>query len=150
MLVSRHTEVFGRARPLRCVNHTAPRTGIRVIPGSDRCVYAQHMMSSDFDAMKQVLVGPADDEIVRCETEMRAAQLNADVSALDRLIADELLFTGPDGQLGSKAEDLQLHGSGTVQFRSHEPEELRVRRLGADAAVSALKARLAVEIRGQL
>lgn len=108
------------------------------------------MVTPDVDAMKEVLAGPADDEIAACEAEMRAAQLNADVSALERLIADELLFTGPDGQLGSKAEDLQLHGSGMVRFRSHEPEELRVRRIGADVAVSALRARLAVEVRGEL
>lgn len=77
-------------------------------------------------------------------------KLNADVIALERLIADELLFTGPDGQLGSKAEDLALHSSGAVRFRSHEPEELRVRRVGVDVAVSALRARLTVEVHGEL
>ena len=108
------------------------------------------MITPDIDAMKKVLIGEADDEIVAAEAEIRAAQLNADVTALERLIGDELLFTGPDGQLGTKAEDLHLHGSGAVRFRRHEPEELRVRRIGRDAAVSALRARLAVEIRGQL
>jgi ketosteroid isomerase-like protein len=107
------------------------------------------MITPDVAAMEKVLVGQADDEIVACEAEMRAAQLNADVGALDRLIADELLFTGPDGQLGSKAEDLQLHGSGTVRFRSYEPEELHVRRIGNDVAVAALRARLSVEVRGE-
>ena len=68
------------------------------------------MITPDKAAMKKVLVGSADDEIVGREAELRAAQLNADVDALSQLIADELLFTGPDGQLGSKAEDLELHG----------------------------------------
>ena len=67
-----------------------------------------------------------------------------------RLIADDLLFTGPDGQLGSKAEDLELHRSAAVQFRRHNPEELPVRRVGADVAVSALRARVTVEVRGEL
>ena len=44
------------------------------------------------------------------EAQIRAAQLAADVGALDRLIADELLFAGPDGQLGTKAQDLEAHG----------------------------------------
>ena len=108
------------------------------------------MIAPDVSAMQKVLVGRADDEIVGCEAEMRAAQLNADVAALERLIADELLFTGPTGELGTKAEDLELHRSGAVRFRSHEPEELRIRRVGPDVAVAALRTRLVVEVQGEL
>ncbi len=98
--------------------------------------------------MEAVVRGAPDPEIVALEAQLRAAQLDADVAALDRLIADELLFTGPDGQLGTKAQDLAAHGSGTVHFRAHEPEELRVRRIGTDVAVTALRARLVVEVAG--
>ncbi len=104
----------------------------------------------DVDLMRSVLVGAADAEIVECEARIRAAQLGADVAALDGLIAEELLFTGPDGQLGTKAQDLEAHGSGVVRFLAHEPEELRVRPVGADVVVSALRARLAVEVAGTL
>jgi ketosteroid isomerase-like protein len=109
-------------------------------------------MTSDVDvaAMAAVLVGAPDPEIVRAESELRAAQSSADVAALDRLISEELLFTGPDGQLGTKAQDLEAHGSGAVRFRGHEPLELRIRRVGADVAVTALLARLAVEVGGTL
>jgi ketosteroid isomerase-like protein len=100
--------------------------------------------------MHAVLLGSADPDIVACEAQLRAAQLAADVTALDRLIADDLLFTGPDGQLGTKAQDLAAHASGTVRFRGHEPEELRVRSIGADVAVAALRARLTVEVAGTL
>ena len=100
--------------------------------------------------MQHALVGPADPEIVALESELRNAQLAADVAALDHLIADELLFTGPDGQLGTKTQDLEAHGAGIVRFRAHEPEELRIRRVGADVAVCALRARLAVEVAGTL
>ena len=100
--------------------------------------------------MADVLVGAPDPEIVALETRLRAAQLDADVAALDALIDDDLLFTGPDGQLGTKAQDLAAHGSGVVRFREHEPEELRVRRVGANVAVTALRARLAVEVAGTL
>ena len=107
-------------------------------------------MSHPDDAMQRALVGAADPEIVACEARLRAAQLAADVAALDALVAEELLFTGPDGRLGTKAEDLAAHGSGAVRFRAHEPVELRVRRVGADVAVAALLARLAVEVGGTL
>ncbi len=106
------------------------------------------MPGADELALQAVLIGPDDPEIVALEAELRAAQLAADVVALDRLIAEELLFTGPDGQLGSKAEDLAAHGSGVVRMREHTPSELRVRRIGADVAIVALRARLTVEVNG--
>ena len=106
------------------------------------------MNAPDIAQMAAVLVGAADPEIVALEARLRSAQLAADVDALDALIADELLFTGPDGQLGTKTQDLAAHGSGVVRFREHLPEELRVRRVGSDVAVTALRARLAVEVAG--
>ncbi len=102
----------------------------------------------DTSALTAVLVGDADPEIVAAEAAIRAAQLAADVAALDRLIGEDLLFTGPDGRLGTKAEDLAAHGSGAVRIRAHEPEELRVRRVRPDVAVSALRARLVAEVGG--
>lgn len=91
-----------------------------------------------------------DGEIVALEEALRAAQLGADVAALDRLISAELLFAGPDGQLATKAQDLDAHRSGAVRFRAHEPQDLRVLRITADVAVASLRARLAVEVQGKL
>lgn len=101
-------------------------------------------------ALESVLVGSADPEILACEAAIRDAQLQADVDALDRLIAERLLFTGPDGRLGTKAEDLAAHASGAVRFREHSPEELQIHRVGATVAVAALRVRLAVEVAGTL
>lgn len=106
------------------------------------------MSIPDLARMTAVLVGDPDPEIVALEARLRAAQLAADVAALDALIAEELLFTGPDGQLGTKAQDLALHRAGTVRVLAHEPEELRVRRVGRDVAVSALRTRLDVDVAG--
>src|SRR5215212_51343 len=98
--------------------------------------------------MQSVLRGKAETEIVAAEAELRTAQLRADVAVLDRLISDDLLFTGPDGQLGTKQQDLDAHRTGVVRFREHEPEDLRVRRVGRNVAVTALRTRLAVEVGG--
>jgi ketosteroid isomerase-like protein len=106
------------------------------------------MRNPDLDLMRRVLVGAGDPEIVASEAALRAAQLAADVDALDRLISDDLLFTGPDGQLATKAQDLDAHRSGAVRVVAHEPEELRVRQAGADVAVAALRARLTVDVVG--
>jgi ketosteroid isomerase-like protein len=84
-------------------------------------------MDADFDAL---------------EAELRRAQLTADVAALDRLISDDLLFTGPDGSLATKADDLAAYRNGVMRVATHEPEEMRVRRVGTDAAVVALRTRM--------
>ena len=107
---------------------------------------------SDIDtiALEQVLIGIADQEIVRLEARLRAAQLSADVAALHELISNDLLFTGPDGQLGTKAQDIEAYRSGTVKFLAHIPEELRIRRIGANVAISALRAQLTVDVAGNI
>ena len=102
------------------------------------------MIDSEIPVMEAILVGARDPEIVAAEAHLRSAQLNADVDALDQLIADDLLFTGPDGNLATKADDLAAHRSGLVRFGKHEPEELRIRRVGANVAIAALRARRAV------
>lgn len=104
--------------------------------------------SPDRGALEAVLVGPADPAIVVAEAAIRAAQLSADVGALDRLISDDLLFAGPDGALATKAQDLEAFRSGAVRFVEHEPEELRVRPVTPDVVVSSLRARLVVQVAG--
>ena len=108
------------------------------------------MTQDDALEMASVAIGILDPIIVALEEALRVAQLAGDVAALDKLISDDLLFTGPDGQVGTKAQDLEAHRAGSVRFRLHEPEELRIRRIGHDVAVVALLARLTVEVDGAL
>ena len=105
---------------------------------------------TDSKSLADVLVGAPDPEIVDLEARLRDAQLAADVEALRELIDDDLLFVGPDGRLATKSQDLEAHSSGTVRFREHVPEELHVRRVGSDVAVTGLRARLVVEVFGAL
>ena len=107
-------------------------------------------MPSNIALLSDVLVGPPDPELVELETRLRDAQLAADTTALDALIADDLLFAGPDGRLATKSQDLEAHASRAVRFREHTPEELRVRRIGSDVAVTSLRARLVVEVESQI
>src|SRR5262245_58241516 len=100
------------------------------------------MTRKDMGALAKVLVGLDDPEIVALEADIRAAQLAADVGALDRLISEDLLFTGPDGRLATKAQDLAAHRSGVVRIREHEPLDLRIRRVGSNVAIVALCARM--------
>lgn len=111
---------------------------------------SDRMTSTDTHAFTAALSGPLDPEIVAMEERLRAAQLAADVAALDALLDEALLFTGPDGALATKAQDLAAHASGAVRFLAHEPEALHIRRVGGDVAVAALRARLTVAVGGEL
>jgi ketosteroid isomerase-like protein len=102
--------------------------------------------SADLSAIAAVLRGPPDPEMVENEARIRAAQLAGDADALEQLLDDDLLFTGPDGSLATKHADLEAHRSEAVRFQAHEPEELHVRRLGDHVAITALRARLVVAI----
>lgn len=108
------------------------------------------MNDSDMSIMQRIAHSSVPPDIVRAEARLRVAQLTADVSELDALIAADLLFTGPDGELATKAADLAAHASGAVCFREHEPQELRARPVGTRVVVTSLRARLGVEIGGQL
>jgi ketosteroid isomerase-like protein len=108
------------------------------------------MNEIDTLAFDQALVGDTDQEIVILEARIRAAQLSADLTALEDLLSDDLLFTGPDGQLGTKEQDIEAYRSGTVKFMSHVPEELRIRRVSTDVAITSLRAQLTVDVAGTL
>ena len=90
-----------------------------------------------------------EDEIAALEAELRAAQLASDADALDRLIAEDLLFAGPDGQLATKADDLAAHRTRALRFTSHEPQDVRMRRVGDDVVIVSLLTRIAGSVHGQ-
>lgn len=55
-------------------------------------------------------------QIETCEERLRQAMLHSDVSTLDELLADDLLFTNHLGQLMTKQDDLKAHRTGMVKI----------------------------------
>ncbi len=95
-----------------------------------------------------------DDPILACEAELRQAQLTGDVTALDRLLDDALVFTTLDGAVASKSDDLTLHRSGRLRITRMDPSDQYILRLGAAVVVSVRMEAAAtidgVEARGPL
>lgn len=60
------------------------------------------------------------------ERRLQAAQLASDVETLTELLDDDVIFTGPDGNLYSKEDDLTGHRSGHQVLNRVEELELRV------------------------
>ena len=70
------------------------------------------------------------------ETALRNAQLAGDIEALDKLLDDKLVFTGPDGLLYGKSDDLDAYRAGMVRIDKLEPSEERVQDFGSIVVVS--------------
>ena len=51
------------------------------------------------------------------------------------MIDDALLFTGPEGPLSSRVDDLALRRAGAIKLLSHEPSDLHVRVITSDVVV---------------
>ncbi|MEU7581722.1 nuclear transport factor 2 family protein [Streptomyces sp. NPDC041068] len=60
------------------------------------------------------------------ERRLQAAQLASDVNVLDELIDDAGQFTGPDGNLHSKQDDLRAHATGHQVLTRLDEEDLQV------------------------
>jgi ketosteroid isomerase-like protein len=84
-----------------------------------------------------------------CEERLYAAMLASDVAELDALIADDLLFAGPTGELATKAMDLELHRTGGTRFREFTPKELEIRVWSAEFALASAKIFLSGTFLGQ-
>ncbi|WP_197686657.1 nuclear transport factor 2 family protein [Cyanobium sp. NIES-981] len=76
-------------------------------------------------------------DINRAEQALREAMLASDVSILDDLIDDQLLFIGPDGSVLSKEGDLGLYRTEAQHLTTIDFQETRVRLLGGMAFVTA-------------
>lgn len=67
-----------------------------------------------------------ENELRTAERRLQAAQLASDVAALDELLDDRLVFTGPDGALYGKQDDLRVHRTRTQVIDALHEEELTV------------------------
>lgn len=79
-----------------------------------------------------------DDEILACEAVLVQAQLDGDANALDRLLDDDLLFAGMDGNLFTKQDDLAMHRSGQLRVIKMDAIDRRILHLGDTSVVTVL------------
>ena len=90
----------------------------------------------------------SDEALRNCERDLRRAQLSGDVAALDRLIDESLIFTGPDGLIYRKADDLDAHRTGAIRISRLDPSEEHIQRFG-ELAVVSVRMEMAGSFNGQ-
>ncbi len=74
-------------------------------------------------------------ELMQIEREWVQISVNHDASALDRIEADDFIYTGVDGTLVTKAQDISDITSGNLTAESANIEEMKVRVYGDTAVV---------------
>ncbi|MDQ6479332.1 nuclear transport factor 2 family protein [Dyadobacter sp. LHD-138] len=63
------------------------------------------------------------EHVQQVEGRLLKAMLNDDLSELDKLLADDLLVTAPDGLLVGKAADMEAHRNGEIRIDSMKAPE---------------------------
>lgn len=87
--------------------------------------------------------------IERVEERLRGAMLSGDVSALDELLGDRMVFTNQAGVRLSKADDIAAHQSGLLRIERLDVVGESIVRLLGDSAVVSVTVDLAGTYDGQ-
>ncbi|WP_181786007.1 nuclear transport factor 2 family protein [Streptomyces phytophilus] len=90
----------------------------------------------------------ATDSLRTAERRLQAAQLASDTGTLDELLDGAGRFTGPDGKLYTKDDDLRSHETGHQVLTSLKEEDLRVLATG-DTGVTWFLGTLEGSVGGQ-
>jgi len=72
------------------------------------------------------------------EQRLQAAVRSGDVDALDRLLDDRVVYTGPDGRTFTKEEDLEGYRSRGLIVEAFEQEDLQVTVVGTTGITRVL------------
>ena len=75
-------------------------------------------------------------ELLKANQEYDTALLRGDAAALDRLYADEFVYTNPDGEIRDKAQQLAFTRSGDLKFQSAQSSDVKVRVYGKTAVMT--------------
>lgn len=80
----------------------------------------------------------SESEIASLEEPLRMAMLRGDLTALDALVADELVFGAADGSVVGKTSDLELHRCPFCGSPSHAADHRHRASVGIVRVISAI------------
>jgi hypothetical protein len=82
-------------------------------------------------------------QVIASEKNLLEAMKTSNVELLDKLLHDELLFNGPDGETATKAIDLKNYRSGNINLHTVESSDQMLNTIGDNVVVA-----VTVEIKG--
>jgi uncharacterized protein (TIGR02246 family) len=75
-------------------------------------------------------------QVMQIERDWIDAFVRSDTETLERILADDFIFTDPQGNILTKAEWIDDMINGTLKFESIQIDDLKVRTFGDAAAVA--------------
>jgi len=87
-------------------------------------------------------------QIEECEEALKKAMLKSDVPALDKLLADNLIFINHLGQLITKQDDIEAHKTGILNINKITLTDKAIR-IYASVAVVTIKAHIIGNFNGE-
>lgn len=75
-------------------------------------------------------------QVMQIEREWIDAFVRSDTETLERILAEDFIFTDPAGNILTKAEWIEDMTNGTLKFESIQIDDLKVRVFGNSAAVA--------------
>jgi len=76
------------------------------------------------------------DEIIELENKRVEAMINGDVQALEKILADDLIYTHTTARIDTKSSFIEAISSGRSNYRSIERKDVNVRQFGDSAVVT--------------
>jgi ketosteroid isomerase-like protein len=80
--------------------------------------------------------GKTQQELLSANQAYDAALVRGDAAALERLYADEFIYTTPDGEVRNKAQQLAFTRSGDLKLESGRSDDVRIRIYGKTAVMT--------------
>ena len=80
----------------------------------------------------------SEEELLRVEKEFAEAIVKNDLEGIERLVADDWIIIGPDGEIVERARFFEVIKSGAMTHDTMESEDFRIRVYGDSAVVTAL------------
>lgn len=102
-------------------------------------LYAQTAVSTSSSAAASVSTASASEQAVAdAERQRFAAQVSKDYAALDKLLADDLVYTHSSGNTDGKASYIQSIRDGKSKYDAIDSSEMKVRVYGNTAIINGV------------
>ena len=103
------------------------------------------LASAQAPAARSAQANPEEATLMQIERDLGNALVKADIAALDRILAADYVWTDPNGQMHTKAQNLADFKSGAVKFESFTINEMKPRIFGDAAIVHGLSTEKSTE-----
>ena len=80
----------------------------------------------------------SEEELLRVEKEFAEAIVKNDLEGIERLVADDWIIIGPDGEIVERARFFEVIKSGAMTHDTMESEDFRIRIYGDSAVVTGI------------